>query len=150
MLIVPWGWWHQHILHIRGWCRIFSVCGLFLQGLRTWSHLFWLVFVPPHHIYSVLRDMVHVVGVLISHVGIFAIVLWFSLEWRYLNFVFVFPCHNSTLVWCRSIIPLYSLQIFYIIFQCGNNMVYVCLVYLFHAKIIYNKGEVNGAGDVWP
>ena len=71
MLIVPWGWWYQRILHSRLYWRLFPVRGLFLQCLQAWSHIFLLVLVPPFQNSSVLRDMAHVVGVLISHVGIF-------------------------------------------------------------------------------
>ena len=71
MLIVSWGWWYQRILHSRVYWRLFYVRGLFLRCLRSWSHIFLLVLVPPRQNSSVLRDMVHVVGVLISHVGIF-------------------------------------------------------------------------------
>ena len=49
--------------------------------------MFLLVFVPLRPIYLVLRDMVHVAGVLISHVGIFAVFLLSMLAWKYLQSV---------------------------------------------------------------
>ena len=70
MLIVPWEWWDQRILHSRGFCQLFSVRFLLLWVQLSWSHMFWLVLVLPRRIYSGLRDMVNVVGGLISCVGI--------------------------------------------------------------------------------
>ena len=53
--------------------------------------LFLLVLVPPRQNSSVLRDMAHVVGVLISHVGIFE--LFCDVAWYgdiYISFLYLF------------------------------------------------------------
>ena len=75
--------------------------------------------------------MAHAAVILISHVGIFAVVLWRSPSRKFLHSVSLFRCYSATSVWWRSIVLLYSLQIFHSVFSMrqggGQNLLCLCI-----------------------
>ena len=62
-------------MNSRGCFQPFFECGRLIWGQRYWSHLVEVVLVLMLIISLGQRDMVNVGGAVISHVGIFVIVL---------------------------------------------------------------------------
>ena len=133
-------------MHSRGFYHFFKR-GWFLLGKRDWSHLVELVFVPMFCISKGLRDMVNVGGAVISHVGIFLIILWFSRAWSYIHIFSLGLSHRSTLVIYCSIRLLYTLGIFHSCFEVrlydGLYLLYQCISRQNHLQ------QVNIKLGVW-